>query len=229
MSAAARLAAAQPYRGCRPPVLCAALHKRPRLRYNDAVKTFASIRGTSMSLNQVSSGRDLPNDFNVIIEIPMNADPIKYEVDKESGAIFVDRFMGTAMHYPCNYGYVPKTLSDDGDPVDVLVITPFPLIPGVVVRCRPIGVLKMTDESGEDAKVLAVPVDKVLSIYSHWQKPEDLNELRLRQIQHFFEHYKDLEKGKWVKIDGWYGPEEAKAEILNGVASYKKDAEKSAS
>ncbi len=176
-----------------------------------------------MSLNKVSSGKDLPNDFNVIIEIPMNADPIKYEVDKESGAIFVDRFMGTAMHYPCNYGYVPNTLSDDGDPVDVLVITPFPLIPGVVVRCRPIGVLKMTDESGEDAKVLAVPVDKVLSIYSHWQKPEDLNELRLRQIQHFFEHYKDLEKGKWVKIDGWYGPEEAKKEILNGVAAYQKE------
>jgi inorganic pyrophosphatase len=175
-----------------------------------------------MSLNKVSSGKDVPNDFNVIIEIPMNADPIKYEVDKESGAIFVDRFMGTAMHYPCNYGYVPNTLSLDGDPVDVLVITPFPLIPGVVVRCRPIGVLKMTDESGEDAKVLAVPVDKVLSIYSHWQKPEDLNELRLRQIQHFFEHYKDLEKGKWVKIDGWYGPEEAKQEILDGVALYQK-------
>ena len=182
-----------------------------------------------MSLNKVPSGRDLPNDFNVIIEIPMNADPIKYEVDKESGAIFVDRFMGTAMHYPCNYGYVPNTLSPDGDPVDVLVITPFPLIPGVVVRCRPIGVLKMTDESGEDAKVLAVPVDKVLSIYSHWQKPEDLNELRLRQIQHFFEHYKDLEKGKWVKIDGWYGPEVAKEEILGGVAAYKADAEKAAS
>lgn len=178
-----------------------------------------------MSLNKVSSGKDVPNDFNVVIEIPMNADPIKYEVDKESGAIFVDRFMGTAMHYPCNYGYVPNTLSLDGDPVDVLVITPFPLIPGVVVRCRPIGVLKMTDESGEDAKVLAVPVDKVLSIYSHWQKPEDLNELRLRQIQHFFEHYKDLEKGKWVKIDGWYGPEEAKQEILAGVANYQKDAQ----
>jgi inorganic pyrophosphatase len=182
-----------------------------------------------MSLNNVSSGRDLPNDFNVVIEIPMNADPIKYEVDKESGAIFVDRFMGTAMHYPCNYGYVPNTLSPDGDPVDVLVITPFPLIPGVVVRCRPIGVLKMTDESGEDAKVLAVPVDKVLSIYSHWQKPEDLNELRLRQIQHFFEHYKDLEKGKWVKIDGWYGPDVAKEEILGGVAAYKADAAKAAS
>jgi inorganic pyrophosphatase len=117
---------------------------------------------------------------------------------------------------------VPNTLSEDGDPVDVLVITPFPLFPGVVVRCRPIGVLKMSDEAGEDAKVLAVPVDKVLSIYSHWQKPEDINELRLRQIQHFFEHYKDLEKGKWVKIQGWFGPEDAKQEILNGVASYQK-------
>lgn len=179
-----------------------------------------------MSLNNVSSGRDLPNDFNVIIEIPMNADPIKYEVDKESGAIFVDRFMGTAMHYPCNYGYIPHTISDDGDPVDVLVITPFPLFPGVVVRCRPIGVLKMTDEAGGDAKVLAVPVDKVLPIYTHWQKPEDMNELRLKQIQHFFEHYKDLEKGKWVKIEGWFGPEDAKAEIMAGVDAYSKAASK---
>jgi inorganic pyrophosphatase len=175
-----------------------------------------------MSLNDVNSGRDVPNDFNVIIEIPMNADPIKYEVDKDSGAIFVDRFMSTAMHYPCNYGYVPKTMSDDGDPVDVLVITPFALIPGVVVRCRPLGMLKMSDEAGGDAKVLAVPVDKVLPIYSHWQKPEDLNDLRLQQIQHFFEHYKDLEKGKWVKIEGWVGPEEAKMEILNGIAAYNK-------
>ncbi|WP_332877535.1 inorganic diphosphatase [Massilia sp. S19_KUP03_FR1] len=173
-----------------------------------------------MSLNNVPAGRDVPNDFNVIIEIPMNADPIKYEVDKDTGAIFVDRFMGTAMHYPCNYGYVPQTLSPDGDPCDVLVITPFPLFPGVVVRCRAIGVLKMTDEAGGDAKILAVPVDKILSIYSHWQKPEDMNELRLRQIQHFFEHYKDLEKGKWVKIEGWAGPDEAKAEIVNGVAAF---------
>ncbi|WP_338758863.1 inorganic diphosphatase [Massilia sp. METH4] len=178
-----------------------------------------------MSLNKVSAGRDVPNDFNVIIEIPMNADPIKYEVDKESGAIFVDRFMGTAMHYPCNYGYVPNTLSADGDPVDVLVITPFPLIPGVVVRCRAIGVLKMTDEAGQDAKVLAVPVDKVLPIYKHWQKPEDLQDLRLQQIQHFFEHYKDLEPGKWVKVDGWEGPEAAKEEILSGVEAYKKGAQ----
>ena len=179
-----------------------------------------------MSLNHVPAGNDLPNDFNVIIEIPMNADRVKYEVDKASGAIFVDRFMSTAMHYPCNYGYVPQTLSDDGDPVDVLVITPFPLYPGVVVRCRVIGMLKMTDEAGGDAKLLAVPIDKILPIYSHWQKPEDINDLRLQQIQHFFEHYKDLEKGKWVKIEGWVGPDEAKADIMSGVEAYKKNAGK---
>ena len=175
-----------------------------------------------MSLDLVTPGKNVPEAFNVIIENPMNADPIKYEVDKETGAIFVDRFLATAMHDPTNYGYVPKTLSGDGDPVDVLVITPGPLIPGVVVPCRPIGILKMQDEAGEDGKVLAVPTDKILSIYTQWQKPEDLNELRLRQIQHFFEHYKDLEKGKWVKIDGWYGPEEAKQEILHGVDQAQK-------
>ena len=179
-----------------------------------------------MSLDHVTPGSKVPESFNVIIEISMNGDPIKYEVDKESGAIFVDRFMGTSMHYPCNYGYVPHTIADDGDPVDVLVITPFPLLPGVVVRCRPIGVLKMQDESGGDAKVLAVPVDKVLPIYTHWQKPSDMNDLRLQQIQHFFEHYKDLEPGKWVKVDGWYGPEEARDEIMSGVENYKKAASK---
>jgi inorganic pyrophosphatase len=178
-----------------------------------------------MSLNNVPSGRDLPDDFNVIIEIPMNGDPIKYEVDKDSGAIFVDRFMGTAMHYPCNYGYIPHTIAGDGDPVDVLVITPFPLFPGVVVRCRPVGILKMTDDGGVDAKVLAVPVTKVSSIYSHINQPGDVNELLLRQIQHFFEHYKDLEKGKWVKVDGWYGPDDARAEIMAGVAANSKSKE----
>jgi inorganic pyrophosphatase len=175
-----------------------------------------------MSLDQVTSGKHVPDAFNVIIEIPMNADPVKYEVDKDTGAIFVDRFMSTSMHYPTNYGYVPKTISGDGDPVDVLVITPVPLIPGVVVTCRPIGVLKMQDEAGDDAKVLAVPVDKVLSIYTHWQKPEDMNPLRLKTIAHFFEHYKDLEPGKWVKILGWEGPESAKKEVLDGVANFEK-------
>ena len=149
-----------------------------------------------MSFDNVSAGNDIPRDFNVIIEIPMNADPIKYEVDKASGALFVDRFMTTAMHYPCNYGYIPKTLSDDGDPVDVLVITPFALTPGVVVTCRPIGMLEMDDEAGGDAKLLAVPIDKILPIYSHWQKPSDINQMRLKAIQHFFEHYKDLEIGR---------------------------------
>jgi len=174
-----------------------------------------------MSLNNVNAGRDVPNDFNVVIEIPMNGDPVKYEVDKESGAIFVDRFMGTAMHYPCNYGYVPNTIADDGDPCDVLVITPFPLIPGVVVRCRAIGVLKMTDEAGGDSKVLAVPIEKLLPLYSNIQTVQDVPDLTLRQIQHFFEHYKDLEKGKWVKVEGWEGPDAAKAEIVNGVKAYE--------
>jgi inorganic pyrophosphatase len=173
-----------------------------------------------MALDKVTPGKNAPEAFNVVIEIPMNADPIKYEVDKESGAIFVDRFMGTAMHYPTNYGYVPQTISGDGDPVDVLVITPFPLIPGVVVTCRPIGTLKMEDEGGIDGKVLAVPTDKILPIYTHWQKPEDINPLRLKQIAHFFEHYKDLEPGKWVKVLGWEGVDAAKKEILDGMANF---------
>ncbi|HZE92437.1 MAG TPA: inorganic diphosphatase [Rhizobacter sp.] len=177
-----------------------------------------------MSLQKVTPGAKAPHEFNVIIEIPMNADPIKYEVDKASGALFVDRFMTTAMHYPCNYGYVPQTLSDDGDPVDVLVITPFPLTSGVVVTCRPIGVLQMEDEAGGDAKLLAVPIDRVLPIYTHWQKPEDINQMRLKAIQHFFEHYKDLEPGKWVKIKGWGGPEEAVEEIRSGMLAYQKAA-----
>jgi inorganic pyrophosphatase len=173
-----------------------------------------------MSLDNVTPGKNCPDSFNVIIEIPMNADPVKYEVDKETSAIFVDRFMSTAMHYPTNYGYVPKTISGDGDPVDVLVITPVPLIPGVVVTCRAIGILKMTDEAGEDGKVLAVPIDKILSLYTRWEKPEDLSPVRLKTIAHFFEHYKDLEDGKWVKVQGWEGPESAKKEIMDGIANY---------
>ena len=163
-----------------------------------------------MSFDKVTPGDKAPDEFNVVIEIPMNADPIKYEVDKDTGAIFVDRFMSTSMHYPTNYGYVPQTLSGDGDPVDVLVITPVPLIPGVVVTCRPLGILMMEDEAGQDGKVLAVPTDKILSIYTQWQKPEDLNPMRLKTIAHFFEHYKDLEQGKWVKLDGWGNAAEAK-------------------
>ena len=175
-----------------------------------------------MSLHNVTPGARAPDEFNVIIEIPMNADPIKYEVDKESGAMFVDRFMSTAMHYPCNYGYVPQTLSDDGDPVDVLVITPYPLTPGVVVTCRPLGVLKMDDEAGGDAKLLAVPIDKLSSLYHHVKSPRDLPELTTRQIAHFFEHYKDLEPGKWVRIASWVEAEAAKREIVEGVARHNK-------
>ncbi|TAL65948.1 MAG: inorganic diphosphatase [Burkholderiaceae bacterium] len=174
-----------------------------------------------MALDRVTPGKNAPDAFNVIIEIPMNADPVKYEVDKETDAIFVDRFMSTSMHYPTNYGYVPRTLSGDGDPVDVLVITPVPLIPGVVVTCRPLGILKMQDEAGDDGKVLAVPIDKILSIYTQWQKPEDLNPARLNTIAHFFEHYKDLEPGKWVKILGWEGVDAARKEIMDGIASYQ--------
>jgi len=174
-----------------------------------------------MSLDNVTPGDKVPEAFNVIIEIPMNGDPIKYEVDKETGAIFVDRFMNTAMHYPTNYGYVPKTIAGDGDPVDVLVVTPVPLMPGVVVPCRAIGILKMTDEAGEDGKVLAVPTNKILSLYSRWEKPEDLNPMRLKTIEHFFEHYKDLEAGKWVQVLGWEGPDSARAEVSVGMVNWR--------
>lgn len=170
-----------------------------------------------MSLLNVTPGAKIPEQFNVIIEIPANADPVKYEVDKESGALFVDRFMGTAMHYPCNYGFIPQTLAADGDPVDVLVITPFPLVAGSVVTCRAIGMLNMTDEAGGDAKLLALPTEKLLPSHAHITKLEDLNELVLKQIQHFFEHYKDLEKGKWVKVEGWADVAAAKQEITDGL------------
>jgi len=173
-----------------------------------------------VGLDRVPSGKDLPNDFNVVIEIPMHAEPIKYEVDKESGAIFVDRFMSTAMHYPCNYGYIPHTIAGDGDPVDVLVMSQFPLPPGVVVRCRPIGMLKMVDEAGDDAKLLAVPVDKLTTMYRDVESPRNLPQIVLDQIAHFFAHYKDLEPGKFVKVSGWVGVEEAKAEIMQGVDRY---------
>jgi inorganic pyrophosphatase len=181
-----------------------------------------------MNIDRVTSGIDVPNDFNVIIEIPMNAEPIKYEIDKETGAMFVDRFQSTAMRYPCNYGYVPRTLSGDGDPVDVLVISPLPIIPGAVVRCRPIGMLNMQDEAGADTKILAVPIDKLSPLYRDVQSMRDLPEIMLAQIAHFFEHYKDLERGKWVKISGWVGPEEAKNDLVAGIEGYKKAKKKPA-
>jgi inorganic pyrophosphatase len=174
-----------------------------------------------MALMKVSSGKQVPDDIHVIIEIPAFSDPVKYEVDKETGALFVDRFMGTAMQYPCNYGYIPHTLSEDGDPVDVLVIAPWRLLSGSVLRCRPIGLLRMEDESGKDVKILAVPVDKLTPLYSKVDSFRDIPEAQLAQIAHFFEHYKDLETGKWVKIDGWYGPDAAKLEITAGIDRYQ--------
>ncbi len=174
-----------------------------------------------MSLLNVEAGSNLPAEFNVIIEIPMNADPVKYEVDKDTGALVVDRFMTTAMHYPCNYGYVPQTLSDDGDPVDVLVLSPLPVITGAVVRCRALGMLQMEDEAGGDAKVLAVPVSKLLPSYAHYQSHEDVPAIELQRIQHFFEHYKDLEAGKWVKVKGWVGPDAAHEEIKQSYDRYQ--------
>jgi len=174
-----------------------------------------------MSLQQVPAGRKFPDDINVIIEVPMNSPAIKYEVDKESGAIFVDRMLKTAMYYPCNYGYVPHTLCGDGDPVDVLVVLPLPMLPGTVVRCRPVGVLLMKDEAGEDAKIIAVPVNDVTGIYRNIASVEDLDEILLDQIVHFFEHYKDLERNKWVRTGGWEGVESARQELLNAVKCYK--------
>lgn len=168
-----------------------------------------------MSLDVVKAGENLPKDIYVVIEIPAHSDPIKYEVNKETGTLFVDRFMSTAMFYPCNYGYINHTLSLDGDPVDVLVPTPHPLQPGSVIRCRPVGILRMTDDSGEDAKVIAVPHSKLTKEYDAVQDIEDVSVLLKAQIKHFFEHYKDLEEGKWVKIKGWETAAVAEKEIMD--------------
>lgn len=156
----------------------------------------------------------LPDVLHVVIEIPALAPPIKYEVDKKSGCLWVDRCMPTAMFYPVNYGYVPQTLSEDGDPLDVLVATPHPLQYGSVIKARPLGILKMEDESGIDYKIMAVPTVKVCPMYQNLRELQDLPELLLQQIQHFFEHYKDLEPGKWVKVSGWGDRTEATSVIL---------------
>ena len=173
-----------------------------------------------MGLHLVSAGRDVPNEINVIIEIPKDAEPVKYEVDKATGAIFVDRVLSTPMRYPCNYGYMPHTLGGDGDPLDVLVILPLPLIPGSVIRCRPVGMLHMTDEAGGDEKLVAVPAPKVFAGYAHINESSSVSKHWLERIGHFFEHYKDLEKGKWVKLDGWVDADDAKAEITAGIERY---------
>ncbi len=174
-----------------------------------------------MNIAKISSGKDAPNDINVVIEIPMQSGPVKYEMDKASGAVVVDRFMTTAMYYPCNYGYIPNTLSDDGDPCDVLVVTPFPLISGAVIACRPVAMLKMTDESGIDAKILAVPCDRISVAYTHVKDAEDLSPAFLKTIEHFFQHYKDLESNKWVKTEGWTGVDDAKREIMHSIELYQ--------
>lgn len=175
-----------------------------------------------MILDRVDAGKSIPDNVNVIIEIPSNAAPVKYELDKDTGAMFVDRFLGTAMQYPCNYGYIPQTLCGDGDPADVLVVTPHPLLVGSVVRVRPIGVLKMEDESGEDAKLIAVPIEKLTPYYKNVENYTDLPQILLDQIVHFFEHYKDLEPGKWVKVQGWADAKEARQEIIDAIELHNK-------
>jgi inorganic pyrophosphatase len=175
-----------------------------------------------MDISKIATGQNPPDEVNVIIEIPQGGHPIKYEIDKDSGAMFVDRFLHTSMIYPSNYGFIPHTLSGDGDPVDALVICQLPVVPGAVIRSRPIGALLMEDESGADEKLLMVPVDKLHPFYSKIQSYKDLPEILFEQIAHFFQHYKDLEKGKWVKIVQWVGPEEAKQIIRDGIEAAKK-------
>ncbi|MFY0665297.1 MAG: inorganic diphosphatase [Natronospirillum sp.] len=174
-----------------------------------------------MSYNSIPAGKDLPNDFYVAIEIPANSSPIKYEIDKDADALMVDRFMATPMFYPANYGYIPQTLADDGDALDVLVVTPYPVQPGSVIRARAIGILEMTDEAGKDAKLIAVPHQKLTRLYDNVNEIEDLPALLIEQIKHFFENYKDLEVGKWVKVDGWKDAAAARAAIVEAAAAYK--------
>ncbi len=174
-----------------------------------------------MQLEAIPVGKNPPNDVNVVIEVPVGGEPIKYEMDKASGALFVDRFLHTPMRYPGNYGFVPHTLSDDGDPIDVLVASSRPIVPGAVINVRPIGVLKMEDESGQDEKIIAVPSDKLTKRYLKVQALEDLPEALLDQIKHFFEHYKDLEKGKWVKVTGFGTADEARTMITDAIERAK--------
>ncbi len=174
-----------------------------------------------MNLDRVGPGRNPPEEVNVIIEIPINGDPVKYELDKETGAMFVDRYLNTSMVYPCNYGYIPQTLAADGDPVDVLIASPMPIINGAVMRCRPIGMLDMTDEAGDDSKVLVVPIDKVSKFNRNVNSYKDLQPALLDKISHFFEHYKDLEEEKWVKLKGWKDVDAALSEIRESIGNYQ--------
>ncbi|EHH67870.1 inorganic diphosphatase [Gluconobacter morbifer] len=173
-----------------------------------------------MDVSKISPGKDVPNDINVVIEIPQGSQ-VKYEVDKDSGAIVVDRFLFTPMAYPAAYGFIPGTLAADGDPADALVLTPAPVVPGAVIRARPIGMLKMEDESGQDEKIICVPHDKVHPQFSKVQSVEDLPEITVKAITHFFERYKDLEPNKWVKVTGWADKAEAGKVIEAAIAAYK--------
>lgn len=176
-----------------------------------------------MGFEAVTPGKNAPDEVNVIIEIVEGSSSVKYEVDKDTNCLTVDRFMNVAMHYPANYGFVPQTLYDDGDPVDVLVLTPEPIVPGCVIKARPVAVLGTEDESGLDAKILCVPTDKIATdYYKDIKDLGDLDERLKNKIHHFFEHYKDQEKGKWVKITGWEGAEKAKAEIVKSIEAYNK-------
>jgi inorganic pyrophosphatase len=171
-----------------------------------------------MDLSRITSGKNPPKDIHAVIEIPLGGVPVKYEIDKKSGALFVDRFLHTAMFYPGNYGFIPHTLSADGDPCDVLVVSQVPVVAGAVIRCRPVGALLMEDEAGGDEKILAVPVDALHPFYSGVQSYRDLPPIMCEQIAHFFQHYKDLEKGKWVTIARWLDADGAEQLVMDGIA-----------
>ena len=175
-----------------------------------------------MNLDAIAIGKNPPEDVNTIVEVPIGGEPIKYEMDKKAGTLVVDRFLYTPMRYPGNYGFVPHTLSDDGDPIDVLVANTRPIIAGAVINVRPIGVLRMEDDGGGDEKIIAVPVPKLTKRYENVTNYTDLPQITLDQIQHFFEHYKDLEPGKWVKVLGWGTLDEAREEIMNGIKNASK-------
>lgn len=171
-----------------------------------------------MDITKIPVGVDPPRDVNAIIEIPMGGVPVKYELDKQSGALFVDRFLHTAMYYPCNYGFLPHTLSDDGDPIDIIVVGQLPVVPGAVIRCRPVGALIMEDEAGGDEKILAVPVDALHPFYTDIRNWNELPSVLIEQIGHFFQHYKDLEKGKWAKVQRYVDVDEAEHLVRNAIA-----------
>jgi inorganic pyrophosphatase len=170
-----------------------------------------------MRIDALPIGKNPPDDINVIVEVPIGGEPIKYEMDKASGTMFVDRMLYTSMRYPGNYGFVPHTLSEDGDPVDVLIANERPIIPGAVINCRPVGVLRMTDEAGGDEKIIAVPSDKISGMYRHVKTLKDLPEIKVRRIVHFFEHYKDLEDGKWVRVEGLEDADAARRLIVEAI------------